>query len=118
MDALSFNRNETCSLHDIGKTNAHLVKTGTLDKTKRQSRMDNPEKLATLATQEDKKQELLTPSLAPEFTPGFWSGPYCSSFSVFCLYVLCTQLCIGELLPNLRYLCLFPGKTNAHLVKT
>jgi hypothetical protein len=27
-------------------------------------------------------------------------------------------LCIGELLPNLRYLCLFPGKTNAHLVKT
>jgi major membrane immunogen (membrane-anchored lipoprotein) len=33
MDAWSFNRNETCSLHAIAKTNAHLVKTGTLDKT-------------------------------------------------------------------------------------
>ena len=33
MDAWSFNRNETCSLHDITKRNAHLVKTGTLDKT-------------------------------------------------------------------------------------
>jgi hypothetical protein len=56
MNPLSFNRNETCSLHDIAKTNAQLVKAGTLDKTGGTITNGQSTELATLDTQEDKKK--------------------------------------------------------------
>jgi hypothetical protein len=58
------------------------------------------------------KPELLTPSLAHEFTPVFWWGPCCSSFKFLC----CPIVCLYFTMSYLRYLCVFAYSGVYHIL--